>query len=120
MIKNLTLTTTTTDMSDLAAAYQALQSELEVLVIARQKLETQLQENKIVSEEFSELKEDTQVYKLTGNVLLPVEQSEANSNVAKRLEFIQTEIGRCENNLKAKQQEQEKLRAELIKLRSAQ
>lgn len=107
-------------MSDLAAAYQALQSELEELVIARQKLETQLQENKIVSEEFSELKEDTQVYKLTGNVLLPVEQSEANSNVAKRLEFIQTEISRCENNLKAKQQEQEKLRAELIKLRGAQ
>lgn len=70
-------------MSDLAAAYQALQSELEELVIARQKLETQLQENKIVSEEFSELKEDAQVYKLTGNVLLPVEQSEANSNVAK-------------------------------------
>lgn len=107
-------------MSDLAAAYQSIQNELEDLVIARQKLETQLQENKIVNEEFNDLKENTQVYKLTGNVLLPVEQSEARSNVTKRLEFIQTEIDRCENNLKAKQQEQEKVRAELIKLRGAQ
>lgn len=106
-------------MSDLAAAYQTLQSELEDLVVARQKLETQLQENKIVNEEFSELKEGTQVYKLTGNVLLPVEQSEASSNVAKRLDFIQVEINRCEANLTGKQQEQEKLRAELIKQRGA-
>ncbi|QLL31662.1 hypothetical protein HG536_0B05270 [Torulaspora globosa] len=106
-------------MSDLAAKYQALQSELEDLVIARQKLETQLQENKIVNEEFDQLKEDTQVYKLTGNVLLPVEQDEAKANVAKRLEFIKGEITRCENNLKAKQQEQEKLRTELIKLRGS-
>ncbi|QLQ79176.1 hypothetical protein HG537_0B05230 [Torulaspora globosa] len=106
-------------MSDLAAKYQSLQSELEDLVIARQKLETQLQENKIVNEEFDQLKADTQVYKLTGNVLLPVEQDEAKWNVAKRLEFIQGEITRCENNLKTKQQEQEKLRAELIKLRGS-
>lgn len=106
-------------MSDLAANYQALQSELEDLVVARQKLETQLQENKIVNEEFDQLKEETQVYKLTGNVLLPVEQTEAKTNVAKRLEFIQAEITRCENNLKSKQQEQEKLRGELIKLRGS-
>lgn len=106
-------------MSDLAANYQALQAELEDLIIARQKLETQLQENKIVTEEFDQLKEETQVYKLTGNVLLPVEQAEARSNVTKRLQFIEGEIIRCENNIKGKQEEQEKLRAELIKLRGA-
>lgn len=105
-------------MSDLAAKYQGLQGELEELIIARQKLETQLQENKIVTEEFDQLKDDTQVYKLTGNVLLPVEQSEARTNVSKRLEFIQTEIERCEKNIKDKQEQQEKIRLELTRLHS--
>ena len=77
-------------MSELGAKYQQLQNELEEFIVARQKLETQLQENKIVNEEFDQLEEDTPVYKLTGNVLLPVEQSEARTNVDKRLEFIET------------------------------
>ncbi|QEU60830.1 Yke2 [Kluyveromyces lactis] len=100
--------------------YTKLQGELEELIVARQKLETQLQENKIVSDEFSSLKDDVTVYKLTGGVLLPVEQFEAKGNVEKRLEFIETEIKRCETNIKSKQQELELARSELMKLRSQQ
>lgn len=107
-------------MSDPAAQYQKIQGELEDLIVSRQQLETQLQENKIVNDEFQTLKDDTQVYKLTGNVLLPVEQDEARTNVDKRLEFITTEISRCEENIKSKQSELEKLRAELMKMRGAQ
>lgn len=103
-------------MSELGAKYQQLQNELEEFIVARQKLEAQLQENKIVNEEFDQLEEDTPVYKLTGNVLLPVEQSEARTNVDKRLEFIETEITRCEKNIRDKQEELEKMRSELIKL----
>ncbi|QHS74925.1 tubulin-binding prefolding complex subunit YKE2 [Saccharomyces paradoxus] len=106
-------------MSELGAKYQHLQNELEEFILARQKLETQLQENKIVNEEFDQLEEGTPVYKLTGNVLLPVEQSEARGNVDKRLEFIETEITRCEKNIKDKQGELEKVRSELIKLNNA-
>lgn len=106
-------------MSDLALKYQTIQGELEELIVTRQKLETQFQENKIVTEEFDQLKDDTQVYKLTGNVLLPVEHFEARSNVDKRLEFIETEVKRCEENIKAKQDELENIRSELIKLRAA-
>lgn len=87
--------------------------------MARQKLETQLQENKIVNEEFDQIEDDTPVYKLTGNVLLPVEQSEARGNVDKRLEFIETEIKRCERNIREKQDELERVRNELIKLNNA-
>lgn len=105
-------------MSELGAKYQQLQNELEEFIVARQKLETQLQENKIVNEEFDQLEEDTPVYKLTGNVLLPVEQSEARTNVDKRLEFIETEITRCEKNIRDKQEELEKMRSELIKLKN--
>ncbi|AET39741.1 tubulin-binding prefolding complex subunit YKE2 Ecym_4721 [Eremothecium cymbalariae DBVPG len=105
-------------VEQVAAKYTQLQGELEQLIVTRQKLETQLQENKIVNEELQSLKEDKQVYKLTGGVLLPVEHEEANSNVSKRLEFIQGEIDRCEGNIKNKQQELEQARDELIKLRS--
>lgn len=100
--------------AELGAKYQSLQNELEELVTARQKLETQLQENKIVNEEFATLKEDTVVYKLTGNVLLPVEHDDAKNNVDKRLEFIGEEIKRCEDNIRSKQQELETIRGKLI------
>ncbi|KAL3234891.1 Prefoldin subunit 6 [Nakaseomyces bracarensis] len=105
--------------AELGAKYQSLQSELEELVAARQKLETQLQENKIVTEEFSTLSDDTPVYKLTGNVLLPVEHDDAKGNVEKRLEFIGEEIKRCEDNIKTKQQELDSIRVELLKNQQA-
>lgn len=106
-------------MSQEAASirYANLQKELESLIVSRQKLETQLQENKIVNEEFSTLKEHTQVYKLTGNVLLPIGQDEAKMNVDKRLQFIKLEIDRCEESIKKKQQELEIVKNELISLR---
>ncbi|CCH61105.1 hypothetical protein TBLA_0E00440 [Henningerozyma blattae CBS 6284] len=100
--------------NELATKYQTFQNELEGFIVTRQKLETQLQENKIVNDEFEKLKEETKVFKLTGNVLLPIEQDEARSNIDKRLEFIQTEIDRCEKNIKAKQAEMEKIRSELM------
>ena len=100
--------------STVATKFQQLQSDLEELVVARQRLETQLQENKIVMEEFETVKEDTKIYKLTGNVLLPVEREEARGNVVKRLEFINREIERCEKNIKEKQEEINKVRGQLI------
>ncbi|CAL9737699.1 prefoldin subunit 6 [Monosporozyma servazzii] len=104
-------------MSDLTAKYQTIQGELEDFILARQKLETQLQENKIVQDEFKSLNDDAPIYKLTGNVLLPVEHGEAHSNVEKRLEFINQEIKRCEDNIKGKQDELDKVRAEIMKAR---
>lgn len=106
-------------MADITTKYQKTQSELEDFILARQKLETQLQENKIVQEEFNSLKDDSKIYKLTGNVLLPVEISEANMNVQKRLEFINQEIERCENNIKTKQEELERVRSQLVQSRQS-
>ena len=100
--------------SAVATKFQQLQSDLEELMVARQRLEPQLQENKIVMEEFDTVKEDTKIYKLTGNVLLPVEQEEARGNVTKRLEFINREIERCEKNIKEKQEKINKVRGELM------
>ncbi|AMD22051.1 HGL289Cp [Eremothecium sinecaudum] len=102
--------------SDQAATeYNQLQGELEQLIVARQKLEIQLQENKIVNKELDALKDESKIYKLTGGVLLPVEQDEARSNVTKRLEFIEAEIKRCEDNIRNKQENVEKAKNDLLK-----
>lgn len=80
--------------------YNKLQNELETQVINRQKLETQLQENLIVDTEFKNLKNDnSKIFKLTGNVLLPIDEEEAKINVEKRLEFIKDEIKKCEDKI---------------------
>ncbi len=88
------------------------------MVASRQKLETQLQENKIVKEEFDKLKSGTKIYKLIGPVLLPQEQDEANSNVEKRLDFIKREITRVEEKIATEQSKFTQSRDALVKART--
>lgn len=59
-------------------------------------LDGQLSENEIVKQEFEHLKEENTVYKLIGPVLVKQDQSEAKSNVEKRIEYIKAEIKRNE------------------------
>ncbi|KFZ03670.1 hypothetical protein V502_10760 [Pseudogymnoascus sp. VKM F-4520 (FW-2644)] len=74
--------------------------ELQTIVSARQKLESQQQENKGVKREFDSLAEEANIYKLVGPVLLKQEKTEAVMAVDGRLEFIDNEIypslQRCE------------------------
>ena len=66
--------------------------ELEVLVDARQKLESQQQENEGVQAEFVQLDDESNIYKLIGPVLLKQEKTEATMAVNSRLEFIEKEM----------------------------
>lgn len=66
--------------------------ELEVLVDARQKLESQQQENEGVQTEFAGLDDESNIYKLVGPVLLKQDKSEATMAVNGRLEFIEKEM----------------------------
>lgn len=87
--------------------------ELSSLVSARQKLESQQQENKsvqdvrgkcnltriirqpatnILPQEFKSLAEDANIYKLVGPVLLKQDTTEAKSTVDGRLEYIEKEM----------------------------
>lgn len=59
---------------------------------ARQKLESQQQENKSVQTEFSNLDDDANIYKLVGPVLLKQDTTEAKSTVDGRLEYIGQEM----------------------------
>jgi len=69
-----------------------LKLELSTLVTARQKLESQQQENKSVQAEFSTLDDDANIYKLVGPVLLKQDTAEAKSTVDGRLEYIGQEM----------------------------
>jgi len=70
----------------------SLGTELEGLIDARQKLESQQQENQGVQTEFNQLDDDANIYKLVGPVLLKQDKAEATMAVNGRLEFIEKEM----------------------------
>lgn len=90
--------------------YQKLQADLSNVVEARQRLDAQLSENELVKkvrsnlrlrtqtiasrriQEFTTLTPNNIVFKLVGPVLVKQDQTEAKSNVDKRLEFIGGEM----------------------------
>jgi prefoldin beta subunit len=97
----------------LSDVYQKLQTELENTIEARQKLESQQQENQGVQKEFASLDPDATIYKLIGPMLLKQERREAILAVDSRLEFIEKEIKRIESQITDIQSKSEKKRAEL-------
>ncbi|KAL2860769.1 tubulin-binding prefolding complex subunit YKE2 [Aspergillus lucknowensis] len=102
----------------LSDEYQALQTELDGFVDARQKLESQQQENKSVQTEFTSLDDDANIYKLIGPVLLKQDKSEALMAVNGRLEFIEKEIQRIEGQIKDNQDKSDKKRTEIVQFQS--
>ncbi|KAF2148837.1 Prefoldin beta-like protein [Myriangium duriaei CBS 260.36] len=102
----------------LSDEYQDLQSELQNIVTARQKLDSQFQENKSVQKEFSSLSDDANIYKLVGPVLLKQDTAEAKSTVDGRLEYIEKEIKRIEEQITGIQQKSETKKLEIYQLQS--
>ncbi|KAL3081891.1 hypothetical protein niasHT_037069 [Heterodera trifolii] len=83
----------------------------------RRQLESQLTENSMVKEEFDRLKSDAGVFKLIGPVLVKQNLEEAKQNVAKRIDYIRTEIERIESllgdlekNIEAQKESVERMR----------
>ncbi|KAK2763742.1 hypothetical protein FQN54_009358 [Arachnomyces sp. PD_36] len=105
-------------MQELSEQYQKLQTDLEGIVEARQKLESQQQENKGVKKEFSSLDDDSNIYKLVGPVLLKQDRTEAITAVNGRLEFIEKEIKRIEKQISDIQEESEKKKAEIVQIQT--
>nr|OQO31960.1 hypothetical protein B0A51_00301 [Rachicladosporium sp. CCFEE 5018] len=103
----------------LSDEYQGFQTEMSSLVTARQKLESQQQENKSVQKEFSTLADDANIYKLVGPVLLKQDTAEAKSTVDGRLEYIGGEIKRIEGSIKEIQEKSEGKRTEIMQIQGA-
>ncbi|KAL4779579.1 Prefoldin [Aspergillus varians] len=105
-------------MQALSDEFQALQTELDGLVDARQKLESQQQENKSVQTEFTSLDDDANIFKLIGPVLLKQDKTEALMSVNGRLEFIEKEIQRIEGQINENQEKSDKKRTEIVQYQS--
>ncbi|KAI4722817.1 hypothetical protein E4T48_00988 [Aureobasidium sp. EXF-10727] len=102
----------------LSDEYTALQTELQTTVAARQKLESQQQENKGVKNEFANLDDDANIYKLVGPILLKQDASEAKSTVDGRLEFIDKEINRIEKQISDIQAKSEEKKMAVFQLQT--
>lgn len=104
--------------------FQQSQNALGNFIEAREKLETQLQENNIVKAELLKLNNkkasDRKVFKLTGGVLLPVEYEEALGNVDKRLVYINNEIKTCEQSIKKEEENLKEIQEKIQKMRQDQ
>ncbi|KAL2003294.1 hypothetical protein VTN02DRAFT_4415 [Thermoascus thermophilus] len=105
-------------LQTLSDDYQKLQTELESNIAARQKLESQQQENKSVQKEFASLDDDANIYKLVGPVLLKQDRTEAVMAVDGRLEFIEKEIKRIDAQIKDLQEKSDRKRAEIVQFQS--
>ncbi|KAI9302322.1 Prefoldin [Cunninghamella echinulata] len=97
-------------------AFQELQKELTKIIEARQRLDSQQQENEQVSKEFEKLDEEANIYKLIGPVLVKQDKPEATSNVKNRLDLISSEIKRVEGQLKELTEKSEKKKNEIGQL----
>ncbi|XP_048006680.1 prefoldin subunit 6 [Leguminivora glycinivorella] len=95
-----------------------VQKEYHKAVAQKQQLDSQLNENKAVKEELILLKKDAEVYKLIGPVLVKQDLEEAKQNVAKRMEFITKEIKRTDGHISALENKQEALQENVNKLRN--
>jgi len=87
--------------------------ELTSTVQARQKLESQQQENKNVQAEFALLKDDANIYKLVGQILLKQDKTEAVMAVDGRLQYIEKEIERVEKQITEIQEKSDKKKMEV-------
>ncbi|RMZ70495.1 prefoldin subunit 6 [Pyrenophora seminiperda CCB06] len=105
----------------LSDSYQGLEAELGTAVEARQKLESQQQENTTVKKEFDILNDDANIYKQIGPVLLKQDKTEAVMSVNGRLEFIEKQMisKDIEKQIQGIQDKSEKIKSEIIQIQSA-
>ena len=99
--------------------YKELQADIQKLYQLKQTSLSQFNENTLVKGELDLLTEEDNVFKLVGPALMKVDLGEAVSNVAKRLEFIEGEITKLDNQIAAKQGEQTKVGDEVKELQAA-
>ncbi len=93
-----------------------IQSEMQVVMKAKQQLAEKKHENELVQTEFKLLEEDAIIYKLVGPILAKQETGEAKSNVEKRLEFLEKEINRTDTIIKDFEKKMDEKRGSVMKI----
>lgn len=92
------------------------EKEYKSLQQTRQQLDGQLNENEVVKTELDFVKENEEVYKMIGKVLIKQDLVEAKTNVTKRIDYIKGEIKRVDNASTVTEMKLEECRTKLTKL----
>jgi len=102
--------------------WKALNEEIQTLYTQKTQSLSQFNENTLVKGELDLLSKEEEgessVFKLIGPVLVAVELEGAKENVAKRLEFIESEIQRLDAAIESKQAVQKTLGDEIAAAQS--
>ncbi|KAK7398862.1 hypothetical protein VNO78_10036 [Psophocarpus tetragonolobus] len=93
-----------------------LQKEIAKNHQMRKKYTVQLGENELVLKELDLLKDDANVYKLIGPVLVKQDLAEANANVRKRIEYISAELKRLDATVQDLEEKQNSKKDTIVKL----
>ena len=108
----------TTVIDEKLKTWRGIDSDVSALFNQKTQALSQFNENTMVKGELDLLGEGDPVYKLVGPVLMAVDLEEAKENVAKRVEFIETEIKKLDAAIAVKQGDQATLGEEISKLQS--
>ena len=100
-------------MQEKVEKLQGLQKTQQKTLVARQTLDSQLSENKLVKDELDRLEEDAKVFKLIGPALIRQDNADAKQNVNKRIDYISGELKRQDDTLADLDKKQDALREEL-------
>eukprot|EP01040_Poterioochromonas_malhamensis_P007330 gene7330-7909_t len=103
-------------IDDKLKIYGEVQNDIQKLFVQKQQVLSQFNENTLVKGELDLLDNSSKVYKLVGPLLMAVELEDSRQNVEKRLQLIESELKKIDNNIAAKQKEQEALGDEIAKL----
>ncbi|KAF3333293.1 prefoldin 6 [Carex rostrata] len=104
------------DLESEANALSKIQKDISKNHQVRKQYIVQLGENELVLKELDLLKEDANVYKLIGPVLVKQDLAEARANVNKRIEYITAELKRLEGILRDFENKQTSKKESIMKL----
>ncbi|KAJ3686309.1 hypothetical protein LUZ61_015473 [Rhynchospora tenuis] len=99
-----------------ANALSKIQKDISKNHQVRKQYTIQMGENELVLKELELLKEDANVYKLIGPVLVKQDLAEAKANVKKRIEYISAELKRLDGILRDFENKQNSKKESIMKL----
>ena len=93
---------------------QGMQKTQQKTLVARQSLDSKLNENKLVKDELDRLEDgESKVFKLIGPALIRQDTNDAKQNVNKRIEYITGELKRHDETLADLDKKTDELKEEL-------
>jgi len=102
-----------------ADTLRQIQKEYNKALSQRQQLDGQLNENIMVKKELDILKEENDVFKLIGPVLVKQDLCEAKQNVDKRMDYIKSELKRVDDMMSTLDKKLDSQRDVIDKLQQA-